>query len=175
MSSAAKDSSVIPQPVSMLAIPARVYITVSRSGQMRRPQRSKSSAVFTTTARFPGGSTTSRPAASFAPPTPPARAQTFKCFFPVRSSGIKVPSRYRLRLYRLSRRPSGGSQHTLIPVRGPSAPDKLPGCDGRERRESRVLSELILALPVAVLVGVAPGYFWAKTLAPLTDAVERVA
>src|SRR5918999_1216606 len=76
MSSAANDSSVIPQPASGLAIPARVYITVSRSGQTRKPQRSKSSAVFTTTARSPGGSTASRPAASFAPPTPPASAST---------------------------------------------------------------------------------------------------
>jgi hypothetical protein len=38
-----------------------------------------------------------------------------------------------------------------------------------------VLSELIRALPVAVLVGVVPGYFWARALAPLADAVERVA
>jgi hypothetical protein len=38
-----------------------------------------------------------------------------------------------------------------------------------------VLSELIRALPVAVLVGVVPGYFWAKSLTPLADAVERVA
>ena len=38
-----------------------------------------------------------------------------------------------------------------------------------------MLSELIRALPVAVLVGVVPGYFWARALAPLADAVERVA
>src|SRR3712207_8423340 len=47
----------------ILAIPARVYITVSRSGQMRRPHNSKSSAVFTTTVSSPGRSTSCRPAA----------------------------------------------------------------------------------------------------------------
>src|SRR5215217_8150221 len=77
MPSAANDSFIMPQPVSGLAIPARVYITVSRSGQMCSPQRSKSSAVFTTTERSPDGTTASRPAASFAPPTPPASASTF--------------------------------------------------------------------------------------------------
>ena len=44
---------------------------------MWSPQRSKSSAVFTTTERSPAGSTACNPAASFAPPTPPASAQTF--------------------------------------------------------------------------------------------------
>src|SRR3712207_4683067 len=77
MPRAANDSSSTPQPVSWLEMPARVYITVSRSGQTRKPQRSKSSAVFTTTARSPDGSTASRPAASFAPPIPPASASTF--------------------------------------------------------------------------------------------------
>src|SRR3712207_197573 len=77
MPRAPNDSPAMPQPVSGLAIPAKVYITVSRSGQIRRPQRSKSSAVFTTAARFPGESVASRPAASFAPPTPPASASTF--------------------------------------------------------------------------------------------------
>src|SRR5215218_159990 len=72
-----KDSSTIPHPVSGLAMPASVYMTVSRSGQMWSPQRSKSSAVFTTTVRSPGGSASCRPAASLAPPTPPASAQTF--------------------------------------------------------------------------------------------------
>src|SRR5215218_2493868 len=48
MFSVAKDSFAMPHPVSGLEIPASVYITVSRSGQMCSPQRSKSSAVFTT-------------------------------------------------------------------------------------------------------------------------------
>src|SRR3954452_12282765 len=77
MFSASKDSPATPHPVSGLAMPASVYMTVSRSGQIWNPQRSKSSAVFTTTERFPDGSTSCKPAASFAPPTPPASATTF--------------------------------------------------------------------------------------------------
>jgi hypothetical protein len=38
-----------------------------------------------------------------------------------------------------------------------------------------VLSELIRAFPAAVLVGVVPGYFWAKCLAPSADLYERIA
>jgi hypothetical protein len=38
-----------------------------------------------------------------------------------------------------------------------------------------VLSELIRTLPVAVLVGVVPGFFWSKCLAPSADSVERIA
>src|SRR5918993_115558 len=89
MPRAANDSSVTPQPVSGLARPASVYITVSRSGQTRRPHRSKSSAVLTTTERSPGlpplARAASRPPASFAPPTPPARATVFNGFCPVGS------------------------------------------------------------------------------------------
>src|SRR5918997_3485639 len=76
MPRAAKDSSTMPQPVSGLARPASVYITVSMSGQTRKPHRSKSSAVLTMTERSPGESTAWSPAASFAPPTPPAKAHT---------------------------------------------------------------------------------------------------
>src|SRR6187549_3170548 len=43
----------------------------------RRPCRSVSSPIFTTTARSPSGSTVCNPWASFAPPVPPARATTF--------------------------------------------------------------------------------------------------
>src|SRR6186713_2301308 len=43
----------------------------------RRPCRSVSSPVFTTTVRSPAGSTDCSPWASFAPPVPPARATTF--------------------------------------------------------------------------------------------------
>src|SRR6186997_457688 len=42
-----------------------------------RPCRSVSSPVLTTTVRSPPGRTAWRPAASFAPPVPPARATTF--------------------------------------------------------------------------------------------------
>src|SRR4029079_16481002 len=47
------------------------------SGMTRRPCRSVSSPVFTTTVRSPPGSTDCSPWASFAPPVPPARATTF--------------------------------------------------------------------------------------------------
>ena len=70
------DSPASPHPVSGLARPERVYITVSRSGQMLRPRCSKSSPVLTTMRRSCGESSAAwRPAASFAPPTPPASAR----------------------------------------------------------------------------------------------------
>src|SRR6187397_432542 len=70
------ESPSMPQPQVRLARPERVYMTVSRSGEMWRPQRVKSSAVLTTTERLPGERAIWRPCASFAPPTPPARAST---------------------------------------------------------------------------------------------------
>src|SRR3954469_24104859 len=57
-------------------MPAKLYSTVSISGQMVKPQCSKSSPVFTITESAPRGSTSCRPAASLAPPTPPANATT---------------------------------------------------------------------------------------------------
>src|SRR5436309_5756738 len=63
----------MPQPHSRLSIPARVYITVSWSGETARPCCSTSSAVLTTTtSRLPRCAC--RPWASLAPPTPPARS-----------------------------------------------------------------------------------------------------
>jgi hypothetical protein len=38
-----------------------------------------------------------------------------------------------------------------------------------------VLSDLILALPAALLVGLLPGWFWVKLLHPSADAYERIA
>ncbi len=38
-----------------------------------------------------------------------------------------------------------------------------------------MLAELLRALPVAVLVGTVPGYFWARSLLPVTDRVELLA
>ncbi len=38
-----------------------------------------------------------------------------------------------------------------------------------------MLSELIRALPAAVLVGIAPGYFWARCLSSSADRVEHLA
>ena len=64
-----------PQPVSGLATPASVYITVSRSGEMLKPRCSKSSAVLTATVSASDGRTFARPSASLAPPTPPASAR----------------------------------------------------------------------------------------------------
>ena len=63
----------MPQPHSRLSIPARVYITVSWSGETVRPCCSTSSAVLTTTtSRLPRCAC--KPWASLAPPTPPARS-----------------------------------------------------------------------------------------------------
>src|SRR5215211_5775590 len=60
-------------------------------------------------------------------------------------------------------------------MRGFPAPDKLPGCESQRTREPGVLPELMRALPVAVLAGVAPGYFWARCLAPSTGWAGRIA
>ena len=60
-------------------------------------------------------------------------------------------------------------------MRERAAPDKLPGCIGRETREPSVLHELIRALPAAALVCIAPGYFWARSLVPSADPYERIA
>ena len=54
-------SAARPQPVSRLSTPESVYITVSTSGQILRPKCSKSSPVFTMTARSCGGSTCAKP------------------------------------------------------------------------------------------------------------------
>src|SRR5918997_1305817 len=77
-------------------------MTVSRSGQMRNPQRSKSSAVFTTTESSPGASASSRPAASFAPPTPPARASTLTGRKPGREEPDRVLVGHGVRQVRLA-------------------------------------------------------------------------
>jgi hypothetical protein len=41
--------------------------------------------------------------------------------------------------------------------------------------EQGMLAELLRALPVAVLVGAVPGYFWARSLSPVGDRVEMLA
>ena len=69
-------SSARPQPVSGLAMPASVYRTVSRSGEMLSLRCSKSSPVLHTTVRQSGGSVRYRPSASLAPPMPPESATT---------------------------------------------------------------------------------------------------
>ena len=71
-----KVSSATPQPVSTLLNPASVYVMVSRSGETCRPWKSSSSPVLTTIASCSGGKMLARPNASFAPPTPPAKANT---------------------------------------------------------------------------------------------------
>jgi hypothetical protein len=59
-------------------------------------------------------------------------------------------------------------------MRGLADPDKLAGCVDPGTCESSVLSDLIRSLPLAVLVGIVPGYFWAKWLSPCGDLVERI-
>jgi hypothetical protein len=54
-------------------------------------------------------------------------------------------------------------------------PVKLPPCLGRGTGVRGVLAELLRALPVAVMVGTVPGYFWARSLSPVTDRVELLA
>src|SRR5689334_1806424 len=52
--------------------PPRVYITVSRSGQIRRPCRVTSSPVLTTAVTVADGAAERTPRRKRAPPTPPA-------------------------------------------------------------------------------------------------------
>jgi hypothetical protein len=54
-------------------------------------------------------------------------------------------------------------------------PDKLAGCFCRATGRLGVLAELLRVLPVAILLGTVPGYFWAKCLSPPADRVELLA
>jgi hypothetical protein len=54
-------------------------------------------------------------------------------------------------------------------------PDKLAGCFCRATGRPGVLAELLRVLPVAVLVGMVPGYFWARCLSPPADHFELLA
>jgi hypothetical protein len=60
-------------------------------------------------------------------------------------------------------------------MRGLVGPAKLAGCICWATREQGVHHELIRALPVAILVGILPGYFWAKCLASSAEYMERIA
>ena len=64
-----------PSPTRGCRCPASVYITVSWSGEMRRPWRSRSSAVLTMTSRRARDAPAAR-ARACAPPTPPASRTT---------------------------------------------------------------------------------------------------
>ena len=65
-------SSARPQPCSSLMPPPSVYITESRSGQTRRPNRVMSSAVLPMTVIVASGAAASRPRRKRAAPMPPA-------------------------------------------------------------------------------------------------------
>src|SRR5271157_1705056 len=67
-----KVSPARPQPCSVLMPPPSVYITVSRSGQTRRPNKVMSSPVFPTTVISASGAARFRPRRKRAAPTPPA-------------------------------------------------------------------------------------------------------
>ncbi len=60
-------------------------------------------------------------------------------------------------------------------MRGLVGPAKLAGCICWATREQGLHHELIRALPGAILVGIVPGYFWAKCLAPSAEYAERIA
>jgi hypothetical protein len=64
-------SPAAPQPRASSFRPT----TESMSGHTVKPRCSKSSPVFTAIVSCPGGNTAARPAASFAPPTPPESAR----------------------------------------------------------------------------------------------------
>src|SRR4028118_488578 len=49
------------------------------------------------------------------------------------------------------------------------------GGRGRRRGGRRVLFDLIRAVPVALVVGLVPGYFWSRCLAATGDLAERLA
>ena len=71
-----------PQPWSSLMPPPSVYITVSRSGQTRRPNSVMSSPVFPMTVISASGAARRRPRRKRAAPTPPASTVmriTVKC------------------------------------------------------------------------------------------------
>jgi hypothetical protein len=51
----------------------------------------------------------------------------------------------------------------------------IADAEPRHHKEQRMLSDLIRALPAVVLVGVVPGWFWAKLLIAPADHAERFA
>src|SRR6185312_6303705 len=72
----AQVSPARPQPRSLSMPPPRVYMQVSRSGQMRRPWSQMSSPTLTTAVTSTSGSSRT-PSRKRAPPTPPTRTVTF--------------------------------------------------------------------------------------------------
>src|ERR1041385_9205610 len=93
-------SPATPQPFSLFTKPDRVYIIVSKSGQILSPYNHVSSPVFTITVRSSGGKTCAKPNASLAPPTPPTNTTTFiakshslpKVYGSFRASRLHSPS-----------------------------------------------------------------------------------
>src|SRR5262245_530697 len=65
-----------PQPRSTSSMPASAYMTVSRSGEMWRPQTSVSSPVLPMTVSSACGTHVARPRISLAAPVPPASVTT---------------------------------------------------------------------------------------------------
>src|ERR1700741_1668430 len=65
-----------PQPRSTSSMPASAYMTVSRSGEIRRPQTSVSSPVLPMTVSSACGTHVARPRMSLAAPVPPASVTT---------------------------------------------------------------------------------------------------
>src|SRR4028119_740268 len=65
--------------------------------------------------------------------------------------------------------------YTFWRCASPLAQDLYWGGRGRRRGGRRVLYDLIRAVPVALLVGLVPGYFWARCLAATGDLAERLA
>src|SRR4029453_14531707 len=63
----------MPQPRRRGATPARVYVTVSRSGEIASPKKRSSSPVLTTMVTAVGSADRMRPPRNFAAPPPPPR------------------------------------------------------------------------------------------------------
>src|SRR4028118_722244 len=65
--------------------------------------------------------------------------------------------------------------YTFWRCASPLAQGLYGGSRGRRRGRRGVLFDLIRAVPVALLVGLVPGYFWARCLAAAGDPAERLA
>src|SRR4051812_47812419 len=129
-------SPVRPQPRSVSIPPPRVYMHVSRSGQIRRPCIHTSSPVFTTAVTVcsdvpgpTGGSPRSclTPSRNRAPPTPPTTTTTFTRPILARSPGLELGDRQDHRLPQVDPgRAAGDVRHEVGHVLGRQRPGLLP-------------------------------------------------
>src|ERR687894_541112 len=94
--------------------------------------------------------------------------------------GPRKPHHHTLRRVAQAPRAPGPQQaqklcYTFWRCASPLTQGPYEGGRGRRRGGPGVLFDLIRAVPVALIVGLVPGYFWARCLAATDDLAERLA